>query len=63
MEPWWPLVPAGLYLLHVVMWPLQRCWACGGTGRLGAPIGRAYRDCGACGGRGERPRWALFRRG
>jgi hypothetical protein len=58
---WW-VVPPGLYLLHVAMWPLRKCWACGGTGRLGAPIGRAYRDCDACGGRGERYRWGLFRR-
>lgn len=52
----------GLYGLHVMMWPMRKCWACGGSRQLRAPLSGAYRHCDACGGRGERPRWAMFRR-
>ena len=65
MEPWmWPVVGVGLYLLHVWMWPVRRCYVCRGDGRLKAPLARTvFRQCDGCGGTGVRARWSRLRFG
>ncbi|MGL5911443.1 MAG: hypothetical protein ACRCZP_15700 [Phycicoccus sp.] len=61
-EAWLVLLGlAGAYAVHIALWPMRKCWACSGKGKLRAPLSRAWRDCDACGGAGERPRWWLFR--
>lgn len=44
------------YLFTCAVWPFGPCRRCGGTGKLRAPIGRAFRLCRRCDGTGRRIR-------
>lgn len=56
MEPLLLLaVLAAVYLLGCVIWPYRPCPRCRG-GKSRSPSGRAWRDCGRCGGTGRRIR-------
>lgn len=51
-----------VYLIDVALWPVRRCWVCGGTGWLRSPLTGGMRPCDGCTG-GKRTRWAWLRRG
>lgn len=58
----WPLVLLGLYVLHVWLVPIGRCFKCGGDKKLAIGKGtKSRRRCSRCGGSGERVRWRAFR--
>ncbi|MGH3432142.1 MAG: hypothetical protein ACRDQB_04825 [Thermocrispum sp.] len=56
------LVVVGAYVLSCLLWPYTKCGRCKG-GKHPSPSGRAWRSCGACGGKGRKLRLGahLFR--
>jgi hypothetical protein len=45
------------YGLVCAWWPIATCGRCSGSGKLFAPIGRAFRTCPRCEGNGSHVRY------
>jgi hypothetical protein len=56
---WGWLGAFGLVIVYAVIcgiWPIATCGKCQGSGKLFAPVGKAYRTCPRCSGQGSHVR-------